>query len=239
MKIKTTVICVFSVITVMLTACSKKQSDIDFEALTGEPTWQGAKIHPIADANSKENQSLGNKNGGKLSNGFFYWSDREAVMDGLISDIEMPEIKNGKYYFTDGDGYIEITEHKYFQLVGIDEVHLEELRDYYASNGYASIVYQHDQFENVKYTEIEKLKIKEQCDNSKQIYIDLVENKAEFYINPYWGWQQGTNIELTYELTDYGMWFPLLYHYKDENKLVYFDLEWEFVYREDQNDFNK
>lgn len=74
----------------------------------------------------------------------------------------MPEIKNGKYYFTDGNGYIEIKDHKSLRLVGLDDERIKELKDYYSESGYGSYIYQ-----NSDADEAEKKKVKEQCENSK------------------------------------------------------------------------
>ena len=214
------------------TACG--QGDvIDYDKITGESAWQGALIDPIINAESDEYPDLAGK--GKLYNGVFYWSDRESVQDGLIFDVEMPEIKNGRYYFTDGEGYVEITEHKYFQLAGLEEERLTELREYYEEAAFANSVFQNQQFDDAEYTDEEKSTLQTKYKNSRQIQTDLVDNRAEFYINPmnFTPEPYGTNIELTCELSDYGMWFPLLYHYQDgAYSLVYDEFEWEFVYEE-------
>lgn len=218
----------------VFTSCGSKVNDIDYEEIIGDNEWQGAVIDPIVNAESDEYPDLKGK--GKLYNGVFYWEDREAVQDGLIFDIEMPEIKNGRYYFTDGEGYIEITDHKYFQLVDIDEERLSGLQEYYEKAAFASAVYQNQQQSNSEYTASEKATLQNKYKNSSQIKEILVENKSAFYVNPMSTTPEpyGTNIELTCELSDYGMWFPLLYHYDDgKYSLVYFEFEWEFVYEED------
>ncbi len=225
---------VFTVI-LAFTSCVSKDNDIIYEEITGDNTWQGALIDPIVNAESDEYPDLKGK--GKLYNGVFYWEDREAVQDGLIFDVEMPEIKNGRYYFTDGEGYIEITEHKYFQLVDMDQERLSELQEYYEEAAFASAIYQNQHWNDSEYTDADKAILQNQYKNSNQIQEILVNNRSAFFINlmsitpePY-----GTNIELTCELSDYGMWFPLLYHYEDEKyKLVYFEFEWEFIYEEDK-----
>ena len=193
--------------TMLLTGC---QSGIDYDSIKGESYWQGAQIDPIVDDESDLYSDF-NSGKGKLYNGRFYWKQREDVEDGLIFDIDMPEIKNGKYYFTDGNGYVEIKDHKSFRLVGLDDERIKELKDYYASGGYGYYVYSHPDASTA-----EKEKIKKQCENSKQIEDLLINNYVNFYINllHYVPEETGTEIELTCELSDFDMWFPLQYQHR-------------------------
>ena len=144
----------------LLTGC---QSGIDYDSIKGESYWQGAQIDPIVDDESDLYRNF-NSGKGKLYNGRFYWKQREDVEDGLIFDIDMPEIKNGKYYFTDGNGYVEIKDHKSFRLVGLDDERIKELKDCYSRDGYGYYVYSHPDASTA-----EKEKVKERCENSKQI----------------------------------------------------------------------
>ena len=51
-------------------------------------------------------------------------------------------VKDGKYYSSDHKSYVEITEGKYFQLVNWDEDVLENLRKFYAEQGYSTFASQ-------------------------------------------------------------------------------------------------
>ena len=209
----------------LLTGC---QTGIDYDSIKGESYWQGAQIDPIVDDESDEYPEF--KSGkGKLYNGKFYWKNREDVADGLAFDIDMPEIKNGKYYFTDGDGYVEIKDHKSFRLVGLDEERIQELKESYLKYGYSYIVNKHNGL-----SQAEKEKVKKRCENSKQIENLLINNYADFYINlsSFIPDETGTEIELTCELSDFEMWFPLLYvHRTDPPRLIYQEFEWVFEYK--------
>ncbi|MGN0613156.1 MAG: hypothetical protein ACI4JB_04580 [Porcipelethomonas sp.] len=216
------------ILTMLLTGC---QSGINYDSIKGESYWQGAQIDPIIDDESDSYRDF-NSGKGKLYNGKFYWKQREDVEDGLIFDIDMPEIKNGKYYFTDGNGYVEIKDHKSFRLVGLDDERIKELKVYYSKGGYGHYIYSHPDASTA-----EKEKIKEQCENSRQIEDILINNYADFYINllPYVPEETGTEIELTCELSDFDMWFPLQYqHRSDPPRLLYQEFEWIFEYKGDQ-----
>lgn len=224
-------ICSVFVPVLVLTACSEKKNDINYGEITGESSWQGITL-----ATESEDFPV-HIELGKLYNGVFYWSEREAVKDGIFTDVRMPEIKNGRYYFTDGEGYVEISDNKYFRLIDFDEERLTELEGYYKAASYGYAIYENEEYDDTEYTEDEKNTLQNKIQSSNQIQTLLVDNRAEFFINPVhrpYG-PYDTDIELTTELSDYEMWFPLLYFYDNEEyKLVYVDKEWEFIYEEDK-----
>ena len=78
-------------------------------------------------------------------------------------------IKDGKYYSADHESYVEITEGKYFQLVNWDEDVLENLRKFYAEQGYSTLASQ-----KAYGLSADQLKeFKERCKNSDQIKKNL------------------------------------------------------------------
>ncbi len=220
-------ICIPILISVMLLAGCR--SGIDYDSIKGESYWQGAQIAPIIDDESDSYRNF-NSGKGKLYNGKFYWKQREDVEDGLIFDIDMPEIKNGKYYFTDGNGYVEIKDHKSFRLVGLDDERIKELKDWYSKAAYGDYLYRHEGLSTA-----EKEKLKNQFENCRQIEEILIDNYADFYINllhcvPE---ETGTEVELTCELSEYNkFYFPLQYQYRsDPPRLLYQEFEWIFEYK--------
>ena len=215
----------------MLTAGTPR--GIDYDAIKGEMDHQGAPIAPIVNAECDEYPELF-RTKGKLYQGVFYWYARQDVEDGLIADVQMPEIKNGRYWFTDGDGYIEITEHRYLQMVGMEEDKIQALTAMYAEAA-CGIALQQYEAKNGAPSEAQKQQIMEKIRSTQEIETELIEQKAPFYINVLRTVSDanGTDIELTYPLDDHALWFPLLYHHEDTCKLVFQELGWEFVYEED------
>ena len=209
-------------------------TEIDFDSIKAEHYWQGAPIDPIEDYDSDEYLDLKDSKG-KLYNGTFYWKNREDVKDGLTLDVKMPEIKNGRYYYTEGNGYVEIKDHKSFRLVGFDDEMIEYLKMHYSKGGYGNYLYDHKGLSSE-----EKAKVKDRIYNSTQIEDLLINNYADFYVNPiaFIPEETGTNIEITTELSDYDMWFPFQYQYLEETpKLLFYAFDYDdhdriFEYRE-------
>lgn len=143
----------------------------------------------------------------------------------------IPNIKNGKYYLQGGNGYIEVTGGKYFKLVGLNDDLITWLETFYKNEAPVNIIYQNQLWAETKFTSKEKEEIYERCKNSNQIRKELIDNKAEFLINPIFnGELYGTDIELTYKLTDFEMWFPVYYFYKDNQYSIRFET-WTFDYK--------
>ena len=208
--------------------------DIDYDAIKGETDHQGAPLAPIVNAESDAYPEL-YRTKGKLCQGVFYWSARQDVEDGLIADVQMPEIKNGRYRFTDGDGYLEITEHRYLQMVGMEADAIDALTKMYAKAAYSVALQQLEAETGTAPSPAQDQQIRETCYSTQEIQTDLIEQRSAFYINvlPTVA-DTGTDIELTYRLEDYGLWFPLLYHHQEDGcRLVFQELGWEFIYEGD------
>ncbi|MCI6580450.1 MAG: hypothetical protein MSH15_00420 [Oscillospiraceae bacterium] len=154
---------------------------------------------------------------------------------GPKKDIVSFEIKNGKYCSLNDNSYVEITDGKYFQLVDWDPELLEQIRQYYSTNGFSNIM-QQNSLRGINLTQQETDEINERCKNSTQIIDDLVNNRAEFIINKcdeslsqMMIEDVGTDTEITYKLDDYELWFPFNYHYiNNEYKLTNQQFGWEF-----------
>ena len=146
-------------------------------------------------------------------------------------------VKDGKYYSSDHESYVEITEGKYFQLVNWDEDVLENLRKFYAEQGYSTFASQ--KADGLSADQLKEFK--ERCKTSDQIKKELVENRAEFKVNRVDDEiaqmaieDTGTDTEITYKLTDYELWFPFNYCYiNDDYKLVSKQFGMEFYLEEE------
>lgn len=148
---------------------------------------------------------------------------------------EKLEILNGKYYFTIGNGYIEITEGKYFQLIDFDDEFIDELVNNYSEMGSTQSLYLDENFRERNNITLDKEKVKEKALESIQLKTELVENKAEFKINivPDMKYYCNSDCELTYFLDEVGLWFPVIYLYNDKPvKLLNEQFGYEFVLEE-------
>lgn len=162
--------------------------------------------------------------------------DTITVSETSDENIDYPEIKDGKYYFVDGNGYIEITEGKYIQLVDFDEEIINEIIDFYKVNGVSKEALLFEQANPGEHLSREQLKeISDRCNNSTQIQDELINNRAEFSLNmcDTLMYAFDTDCEITYKLDDYQLYFALIYVYKNqEYRLISDDFRYEFELRE-------
>jgi len=148
---------------------------------------------------------------------------------------EKLDIINGKYYFTSGNGYIEITEGKYFQLIDFDDEFIDGLVEKYSEIGSTQSLYLDENFRERNNITLDKDEVKEKALESIQLKTELVENKAEFKINivPDMMYYCNSDCELTYFLDEVGLWFPVIYLYNDKPvKLLNEQFGYEFVLEE-------
>lgn len=147
----------------------------------------------------------------------------------------MVDIVNGKYYFTGGDGYVEITEGKYFQLIDFDEDFINDLVKVYAEMGSVQSLYFNEKFVEKNNYKVDADEIRKKALESTQLKDEIVDKKAEFCINivPDLIYYCNSDCELTYFLDEIGLWFPLIYLSNDEpKKLLNEQFGYEFVLKE-------
>lgn len=162
-------------------------------------------------------------------------TESDYVTDSEVSKDSEISITNGKYYFTDGNGYVEITEGKYFQLVDFDEDFIDKLVKTYAEMGSIKSLYFNEGFVEKNNLTVDIGEVKERAINSVQLKTEIVDQKAEFEINviPEMVYYCDSDCELTYFLDEVGLWFPFIYFYNDEpKKLLNDEFGYEFVLKE-------
>jgi len=165
-----------------------------------------------------------------------YESDDLSHFKPLLSDEKNDDISiiNGRYYFTEGNGYIEITEGKYFQLVDFDDEFIEKLTEEYSGMGSTNSLYFDRSFRkrNGLDADFDAEEVRKRAAESKQLRTELVENRAEFMINivPDMMYYCNSDCELTYFLDETGLWFPVDYLYNDTPVKLYSEqFGYEFV----------
>lgn len=165
-----------------------------------------------------------------------YESDSISPYKSVFSDDKNDDIiiMNGRYYFTGGNGYIEITEGKYFQLVDFDDEFIENLTKEYSRMGSTHSLYFDRNFRkrNSLDADFDAEEVKRQAADSKQLKTELVENRAEFMINivPDMMYYCNSDCELTYFLDEIGLWFPFDYLYNDTPVKLYSEqFGYEFI----------